>query len=266
MRCLCRSVDFITTLSEKVLTYVLIGNHDRINNSIFLTDEHPFTSLKDTKNIVIVDKVIKFKDNLFVPYVPVGRFNEAISEFDLDYCKIIFAHQEFKNSIFENQGDDPPNKNIPIYSGHIHNSVRLDNILFIGTPFQHSFYDNPDKFILELNIDEDYKIEEKKIYLKIIKKRIQEVKISELLDYVIDIDFITKLIISGDRKLLNNDKIQKILKHPNILYKMSLDKKPLIISEKKEEETFRDLLTQRLKKEDKTVGELFKKINQKVNS
>ena len=58
---LCRANSFLIDLSKLRKTYVLIGNHDRINNNVFLTDEHPFTGLKGETNIVIVDKV--FSEN-----------------------------------------------------------------------------------------------------------------------------------------------------------------------------------------------------------
>lgn len=258
-----RAVEFIINLSLISKTYLLIGNHDRINNDIYLTDEHPFLSLKKVKNIVVVDKVIKEKNILYVPYVPTGRFNEALKtvQYQENEIDLIFCHQEFKNSIFQDQGDEIP-KNVKIYSGHIHNSVRLNNLFYIGTPFQHSYYDNEDKFILELN----KKNIEKKVYLEIIKKRFQEIIISQLLDYKVDENYITKLLIKGDRKLLNNNKIQEILKHPKIKYKINYKKEIKENKENKEikeikEIKYFDLLNLRLKKESKEVQNLYKKIN-----
>ena len=49
---LCRAVNYITEISNHVKTYVLIGNHDRINNVVFLTEDHPFTGLKEKPNII----------------------------------------------------------------------------------------------------------------------------------------------------------------------------------------------------------------------
>ena len=31
----------------------------------------------------------------------------------------------------------------------------MGNVTYVGTPFQHSFYDNPDKFVMELNIKDN---------------------------------------------------------------------------------------------------------------
>lgn len=76
------AVDFLSTIDDIVPLKVVIGNHDRLNNSDFLTGIHPFTALKKWKNTQIADRVIdchvagmRF---LFVPYVYPGRFREAI--------------------------------------------------------------------------------------------------------------------------------------------------------------------------------------------
>ena len=43
------AVKFLLTLATKKKTYVLIGNHDRPNNSDFLSDYHPFVGLNNIK-------------------------------------------------------------------------------------------------------------------------------------------------------------------------------------------------------------------------
>lgn len=77
-----RSSAFLHELSTIAPLYVLIGNHDRPNNSNFLTTEHPFNALKYWPNTHIIDttytEVIEGRKFIFVPYVPPGRFNEAL--------------------------------------------------------------------------------------------------------------------------------------------------------------------------------------------
>jgi hypothetical protein len=284
MRPFCRATEFIINLSKISPTYVLIGNHDRINNSVFLTDEHPFNGLASerAKNIFIIDKVLEEDGFLYVPYVPTGRFDEALKTvpsiqkngFKKENYKVIFAHQEFQGSIFQDQGDIPP-KDIPIYSGHIHNYRKMGNVTYVGTPFQHSFYDNPDKFVMELNIKDNIdlnktnifnKIREEKITLNIIKKRIEEINISKLADYKVNENYMTKLIIKGDRKLLKA-KEHKILKHPNITYKLSY-----LLGKKDEDDIkkefknikFEDMLKERLEKESKVINILYERIKKKI--
>lgn len=85
------AIDFLYLLSKKRPTYAIIGNHDRINNSDFLTENHPFSALKYWNNITIVDKAIesinssftinkKEYKEIYLPYVPNGRFYEALSK------------------------------------------------------------------------------------------------------------------------------------------------------------------------------------------
>ena len=80
---LMRAEEMIRLLSEISPTFLIIGNHDRPNNSNYLTNEHPFNAMKKWNNTYIVDKVvdttIKNKRFLFVPYVPPGKFMDALN-------------------------------------------------------------------------------------------------------------------------------------------------------------------------------------------
>ena len=90
-------------LSSYSTTYILVGNHDYISNTQFLTTNHWMNAMKEWKNVVIVDKVIQQNINdlsfVFVPYVFPGRFQEALNTIHIDginKISCIFAHQEFK--------------------------------------------------------------------------------------------------------------------------------------------------------------------------
>ena len=258
LRSLCKAIDFIKKLSKYSKTYVLIGNHDRINNSVYLSEEHPFTGLIGLENIYIINKPFLEENFLYVPYVETGRFYEAISDFDLKKVKTIFAHQEFLGSIFDDKGDKIPD--IKTYSGHIHNYRKMANLTYVGTPFQHSYHDNPDKFLLEVDSGK-----ESKIYLDIKKKRIENLKLSQLLDYKVDENYYTKLIICEDKKLLNNKKILKILNSPQISYRLvkNYKAKEKLNSEHKEI-SFNKLLENRLDMEDINVKNLYQKLVSKI--
>jgi DNA repair exonuclease SbcCD nuclease subunit len=147
--------------------FVLVGNHDYINNSQFLTTQHPFNVFKKWgNNIHIVDDLTEWKHKgqnfVFLPYVPVGRFMEALQkkqQFEdngsIDY---IFAHQEFEGSVFTDKGDEWPYET-HVISGHIHgrrnlktpNSEGTGNVFYLGSPIQHSFAETPDKAIAVLD-------------------------------------------------------------------------------------------------------------------
>ena len=95
-----RSIKFLKDIKDNCKKlYILIGNHDRPNNNDFLTDRHSFNSLKEWDNTIIVDNIIveeieeyKF---CFAPYVPVGRFMEALNtnSVNLEEITIVFSHQ-----------------------------------------------------------------------------------------------------------------------------------------------------------------------------
>lgn len=166
----------IKGLSNIAPTFICIGNHDRPNNSNFLTDEHPFNAMKEWRNVQIADKVLSYTPGssgqpsnfkfVFVPYVPCGRFMEAINTLKnnekvnndntlnnntenkdvLEGVTCIFAHQEFfgakMGAIVSESGDKWPLENPLVVSGHIHDYDMLqDNIIYTGTPIQDGFGD-----------------------------------------------------------------------------------------------------------------------------
>ena len=142
-----RSIDFIGELSEISPVYLIIGNHDRPNPRVFMTDDHPFTALKRWKNVKVVEKTLVEYPFVYVPYVPVGRFLEALQGVDMKRVQCIFAHQEFRGSVLDTQGDEWPKDYPLVISGHIHHHKIMDNIFYTGTPVQHSFYEPPENFI-----------------------------------------------------------------------------------------------------------------------
>lgn len=210
-----RAVKFIKDLSDFSKIFLLIGNHDRLNNSDFLSDIHAFTSFKNKENyrnkIIIIDKVYKENNFVFVPYVSNGRFKEALSTIDYKYDEgdIIFAHQEFKGckmGALISENGDVWEKNLPlVFSGHIHNYQEIQkNIIYVGTPIQHSYGDTDDKCLLTLKINEEKKVKWNKIFLNIKKKRILTVQCFELENYKENENYETKLIIEGDGKKIRN--------------------------------------------------------------
>src|SRR5665648_549198 len=102
------AIKFFKRIADKCELVVLIGNHDRESNTVFQTDIHPFVALSDTKNITIVSTATwNRKDNfLFVPYVAVGRHNEALETVEYkpdpvekEHPWFIFNHQEIKDCV-----------------------------------------------------------------------------------------------------------------------------------------------------------------------
>ena len=148
-------MDGISSVSKKM--YYIVGNHDYINNSQYLTDDHFFTVFQSWKgrSVDIVERPTWHNEILMVPYVYPGRFSEMLEKDtpgDFMAAKAIFCHQEFKNSkmggILSTNGDvwhpDMP----MVYNGHIHDRDLLQkNILNIGAPYQTSFGDGSVKSV-----------------------------------------------------------------------------------------------------------------------
>ena len=166
-----RGTDFIQALSEIACTYVLIGNHDYKNASQFLTDEHAFTPLKLWPNTHIADTVIIHEFQLespneggvpiplrfaFCPYVPNGRFLEALNTEMWETCECVFAHQEIKGAKMGGKVsdcDDEWDVDYPLLiSGHIHEHQFVGpNMIYTGSAMQHGATDDGDKYIFEFS-------------------------------------------------------------------------------------------------------------------
>ena len=223
----CRAISFMENLSKLVPhMFVIVGNHDRPNNTVYLTDEHPFSACKSWANTTIVDKVVEWNNYLFVPYVQVGRFHEAVNDFvgnkDSAESKvlrnpkdfnIIFAHQEFKGcsmgAIKSEHGDEYPQDYPLCISGHIHTYEELQpNLIYPGTPIQHSYGDSPDKALIDLTFNEEDKtFSYNRIKLGLPKKLVVHINAEDLLDYKIPENSFIKLVVSGQ-----NDKVREIMK------------------------------------------------------
>lgn len=168
------AVKFFNDIAKRCPLVVLIGNHDRQNNSDFLTDIHPYIGLKSHPNMTVVDTTIWDRKNtnfIYVPYVAPGRFNEALSKVeyypfkngivnvDGEQPTFIFCHQEFQGCLMGSQTStqgDVWSAHLPqIFSGHIHEYQVLPKIVYVGTPYQSNYGESPDKALLMLYIDEE---------------------------------------------------------------------------------------------------------------
>jgi len=172
---------------------VLVGNHDMLDATQFLTKNHAFNFLKKWSNVWIVDFPLHIScgENNFlcVPFVPKGRFIEALKLADIDFktVDIIFAHQEFRNALMESLSSsldgDEWNTNFPIViSGHIHNYQILDNIFYPGSTIQHSFKDKTKKGVWSLTINSE--IEFSIVNLGLRKKKLLVFNVDQFFDFL----------------------------------------------------------------------------------
>lgn len=145
-----KAYEFIGRMRKIAKTIILVGNHDMCNNQQFLTDLHWMNGLKEWQDVEIIDTVkVKMVDGIslvFVPYVPPGRFLEALDtkKGEWENCDCIFAHQEFHGckmgAIASVDGDVWPEDHPYVVSGHIHGRQFIqENIYYPGAAMQHAF-------------------------------------------------------------------------------------------------------------------------------
>jgi hypothetical protein len=219
----------------------LIGNHDRPNNQVFLTGEHPFIGLIGRPNLFLVSQPLIHSHFLFVPYVPPGRFKEAIQGFDLKSVDLIFAHQEFMGAkmgaIVSKIGDEWEEDLPPIISGHIHDFQRIQsNILYVGTPMQHAFGDQEDKgvFLFTPGGNDFGKYSFQKYDLGIPKKKIIRLNCSQVKELLaLDNHSHYKIVLSGTPYEIKMLKLSSFIQHltcPKIVFKTISTKKSSTLS------------------------------------
>jgi DNA repair exonuclease SbcCD nuclease subunit len=185
---------FIDMIRNLAPVYVLVGNHDYINNDQFCSTQHWMNGMKEWNNVVICDDVKPIETEsgliLLCPYVPPGRFEEALRRLkvhDWMDARAIFCHQEFKNckmgAILSEQGDEWSETHPYVISGHIHDKQRIPGIFYTGSSIQHAFGESPHKTIsmccFEKNRIAFYGIElnmETKMIITLTPKELEEFK------------------------------------------------------------------------------------------
>ena len=221
---------FIIELSYRLPVYLLIGNHDYCNNQQFLTDKHPFNTLKHIDNITVCDKVIQSTFNgmsfVFCPYVPPDRFEEALDTLQPAKswlnANCIFAHQEFYGCAFNptqksTNGDMWPDKYPMVVSGHIHNEQRLQqNIYYTGSSMQHAFGESAKKTVALLTFDNNTEMEITRIDLELRKRKIVYVDIENIDSWKMpkNKNLLIKLVIRGTEQ--ENKAFRKTAKYKEL--------------------------------------------------
>jgi DNA repair exonuclease SbcCD nuclease subunit len=189
-----KAYELIDNMRVLAKTYVLVGNHDMCNNQQFLSDNHWLSGMKEWDNVVIVDRVltetIKGEKFVFVPYVPVGRFQEALNTLETETfldASCIFAHQEFAGckmgAIVSVEGDKWPLDYPHIVSGHIHSrQIPQPNVYYTGSAMQHAFGESEKNIIAYLTFhDGTYDREE--IDLQLPRKKIVYMDVEDVDTY-----------------------------------------------------------------------------------
>jgi len=197
---------FLRELSEISPVYLIIGNHDMNTCGEFLNNNHAFNSFKNWENLTVCDRVkeyiIEDKKFVFCPYVPPGRFKEALDTLpNWETATAIFAHQEFLgcrfNPVAVSEIGDPWDSNLPlVISGHIHDSQWVnENIFYPGSSIQHAFGESADKTVVMITFKEKPKF--KKYNLGMRKKKIVYLELENIDSFKPDSENEIKLVLKG---------------------------------------------------------------------
>ena len=223
-----KAYEMIDKLRLIAKTYVLVGNHDMINNQVFLNENHWLSGMKEWSNTVIVDKVvfetIKEEKFVFIPYVPAGRFQEALNTIDDKWkdASCIFAHQEFAGckmgAIISVEGDKWPITYPHIVSGHIHSrQIPQENIYYTGSAMQHAFGESEKNIIAFLTF-KNAKYDREEIDLQLPRKKIVYMDVEDLDTYnVPESEDTLKVTVSGNYDQFKA--LKKTKKYINLLDK-----------------------------------------------
>lgn len=148
-------------LKSSILNYIiLVGNHDFHN---LQCEDHSLQVLKELPNVTIVDKPTLCYDMLFLPY---NHDPKTIKKWLKDTeAKTVFGHFDicgfdYGNGFMCEEGLSVKDfkKFDLVVSGHFHKFQQQDNLVYLGTPFSHSFGEsNQDKYIAIF--DKDKKID-----------------------------------------------------------------------------------------------------------
>lgn len=137
------AISLFNVCRKEAKTFCLVGNHDAINNQIFLSDDHWMNGCKELHNFTVVDRVTIYTHNgiqlCMIPYVPDGRFKEALqTSEDWDTSHFLFSHQLFDGckmgSIVANSVEEYPDDYPICFNGHIHPYQKVkDNLYCVGS-------------------------------------------------------------------------------------------------------------------------------------
>lgn len=157
--CFDEAERLIRVCSKVAMTYVLVGNHDYIDDSQFLTDKHWMNHIKKWPNVVIVDTVTTIMCGFqitCVPYVPKGRLIEALdnsnkeTKTSWEESCLVFAHQEIRGCNLGKSISYEGDKWDPLYptliSGHIHDRQTVNkNVIYPGATINQGPQNNQQK-------------------------------------------------------------------------------------------------------------------------
>lgn len=276
-------VQFLKKLTSfQVPVYYIVGNHDCINNQVFLEDYHAFVGLKDMPYLRIVDTPVSSSGFIFCPYVPPGRFLEALDVFmtpeteedrqlsipSLAKHSAIFCHQEFKGAkmgaIESVHGDEWPDNFPLVVSGHIHDRQWLQkNILYVGEPMDSAYGSSQARTISILLFEDGNFIGEKAHDLGLPRKITVDLTVEEANAYQVPENSSVRVNLKGTTEEIaafkKTKKYTELAKVAKVVPKHT-DK--VVVKANKERVGYLDLLKKACEAETDAVKRAFVKLTQ----
>jgi DNA repair exonuclease SbcCD nuclease subunit len=265
-------LNFIKQLSLKIKVFILVGNHDMINNQEYLSSNNWMTlfQLFPHDNIEIINKPLEFGEYLFMPYVYSGRFIETLNESNIDWKnkKIIFAHQEISGCKYggivstKEKWDE---KYPMLICGHIHDKQYIQkNLIYPGIPFTHNFGDSMDNTLLEIKDDISFlEIKTNLPYKKNIFYNINDIIIHDDINlYSGDINQY-KFVIRGNENEIKyfREKYKHYFNIQNIKITFKNESNNIVKKlDNNFNKSFIEILNQKMMKQEKYIQELYNKL------
>lgn len=214
--------DFFEAIRKICHVFCLVGNHDATSNTIFLEDTHWMNALKRWHNLTIVDVPTKISgaEVIMCPYVPDGRFIEALSLHFPQWknSRLIIGHQLLNgakmgaitaSNVEEWEADWPM-----CISGHIHDKQLVKpNLFYTGSSMQHAFGESHDKTLCLIDTQT---LQREEIELDIPKKKILYVdaddveSLPEKIKNEVNVQY--KIVVRGDAATCKAVKNSTVLK------------------------------------------------------
>lgn len=236
-------------------TFVLVGNHDFINNQQFLTDCHWMNGMKEWNNVVIVDEPILWNNFVFCPFVSPGRFVEALDRIsDWKNAFAVFAHQEIKGcklGAFNSVNGDVWEPEFPmLISGHIHERQTVgSNVLYPGSVLTHAFGSDQDFQGFSIFSFSRKVPTEQRIELNLASKKVLRIKVGDKIKSR-DLCRENKFVVSGTRLEIRKFKKShqcQLMKEANVKIAFKIEDE--MENEQETEENFLVLFGQLVKNE-----------------
>jgi len=200
------------TITSHCHLYVIVGNHDYKDGNQYLTNRHALAAFAEWPKITVIDRpqIVKFGKDATVamcPFVPTGRFHEAMDMIKWRRVDMVFCHQEFEGakmgSVISYKGDKWSTRYPQVVSGHIHDKQNLQNgVYYPGSPYDTAFGFTGKRVVTEIEFTKgEFKI--RSIETALPRKVTVRLSLEDAKEYAPDSDDYVRLVVSCRREEFN---------------------------------------------------------------